>query len=490
MKRVVVVLVAVLVVSLSLSEALAQSEPEKLIEEAKDLFARKKWARALTKFKLALQMGAKGEGGLEIALHTGAIYAEVGQNELAQQNFGKYLAEHPTTEAPATFTGTMTTALEEVRAQFPIVSDISLEEESFKPYREKTGITFTIKAAESILEKTKVSLRILPESRTNIVFEAPVTVNVSAPIQEVLWDGRDKYAMFLRNGDYIFVVRAVREDGWEYTCEYVVEIGGNLETPKVMGFRKKARRIEVLSGQRQLDCIPGKPLVKIGEKPLKGSVKGLWNYVYYISIGAIRDVLDFPVKFLLTLPGLGHALTVTAPFGGGYLFGQSLWQINKNDYYYYDPMAGSRFDKDSYNNDKKVIEQRSLASAGAGPLWALAYAGVMSVISWAGTEDGIAKGFTSYRKSNALSEGYKSKYFFPNYRSLDFTIVREDKEALARLEEEVRRRNEGIMHELNSINQRIDKFNGKKMWPFKRSIADRFKKELYDLAVMTLKGKK
>ncbi len=467
-------------------KAVAQEEqPLKIVEEGKDFFAKKKWAKALNKFKLALQVGVKEEAALEIALHIGAIYAEIGQSDLARQNLLKYLTKHPTTSVPATFTEKMAAALEEVRKEFPIVRDIRPEKETFKPYKEKISITFTVSAAETVIEKITVTFKILAEARTEVILEAPVKLDPTAPFQRALWDGKSKYGRFVENGDYVFVVEAAREDGWYHSSQRLVRVDGNLGTPEVTALQKKARRVGSITGQRHIDYLPERQFVKIGVEPLKPSMKGFWNYVYYIPIGAIRDGLDFPVKYLLSLKGIGHVMTVTSPFAGGYAIGRSLWKIDKDDYI--DPMLG--FDKASWDHDKKAVDQRTLASGVLGPVWALAYAGVMSIVSWAGTEDGIGKGFTSYINSNVYKKGYDSKYFFPNYRSLDFSVAHVDKKELARLEAKVSKINSSIENEIRLVNLATDRFNATRLHAFKRAIAAKHNQELYDRAEMTVKAK-
>ena len=486
MKRLTFIIVAIAVTGLLAPCAFAQDEPAKLIEEAKDFFAKKKWAKALNKLKLAQQVGVEGESVIEVALHIGAIYAEIGQKQLAQQNLKKFLNEHPTTEVPDTFTEKMAGALEESRLAFPIVSDISLEKGTFKPYREKLGIGFTLKASESVLAKTTLTFKVIAEARDEVLLDTPALIDAASAAQQIMWDGKSKYAMFVENADYVFEVEAVREDGWKHSAAYRVKIGGNLGTAKVLALRQKAQRIESLSGKRRVSYLPDKDFVKIGQEPLKSSMKGFWNYVFYIPLGAIRDGLDFPLKWLLSLKGVGHVLTATAPVVGGYSVGQSLWKINKDDYY--DPMLG--FDEDSWDHDKDVIQQRSMATGILGPVWALAYAGVMSVVSWTGTEGGIAKGFSSYIDSNAFRNGYDPKYFFPNYRGLDFSTVRADEKELARLEARVRQTNQSITAEISAINREVDTFNHSRLQRFKREITARYNKELYDFAEMTIESNK
>jgi hypothetical protein len=485
MRYLIVVVLAIMLIGLLAPEAAAQDEPEKLIETAKELFAEKKWTKALAKFKLALQVGAKDESALETALYIGAIYAEMDQNDLAQQGLKKYLAEHPAVEVPAEFTKLMKAALEEARSEFPMASNIMLEKETFRPYRESLGITFTVKAKKSVLEKTTITLRITSEERKVVLLETPVKLDSSASVQRFTWDGKNKFSTFLENGNYVLLVDTVREDGWKHSCRYRVVVESNLKTPEVVTLQRKARRIESIAGQYRVECIPGKRFVKIGEKPLKASMKGFWNHVYYIPLGAIRDGLDFPIKFLLSLDGVGHVLTATGPFVGGYELGRSLWKLDKKDYY--DPLFG--FDKDAWDNDKQVVKHRSFATGALGPVWAMAYAGIMSVVCWAGTDEGVVKGFKSYIDSNVLMDGYDSKYFFPNYRSLDFSSVRVDEEELARLEARVRMTNKDIQSQLNSLNKEVTAFNRDRFAEFKREIIQKLNKNLHDRAHMKIKGR-
>ncbi len=485
MRYLVVVILAIMAIGFLATEATAQDEPEKLIEAAKDLFAKKKWTKALAKFKLALQVGAKDESALETALYVGAIYAEVDQKDLAQQNFKKYLAGHPAAEVPAGFTELMKAALEEARGGFPVAGNITLEKESFKPYRESLGITFTVRANKSVLEKTAIALRIASEEREVVLLETYVKLDSSAAVQRFTWDGKSKYGTFLEDGNYVLVVEAVREDSWKHSSRYGVVVESNLKTPEVVALQRKARRVESLAGQHRVECIPDKRFVKIGDEPLRASMKGLWNHVYYISLGAIRDGLDFPVKFLLSLDVVGHVLTATGPFVGGYEIGRSTWKLDRKDYY--DPLSG--FDKDAWDHDKKVVKHRSLAMGALGPVWAMAYAGIMSVVCWAGTEEGIVKGFKSYIDSNVLMDGYDSKYFFPNYRSLDFSSVRVDEEELARLEARVRKINKDIQAQIDSLNNEVTAFNGGRFAVFKREKVQDLNKKLHDRAEMKVTGR-
>jgi hypothetical protein len=328
-------------------------------------------------------------------------------------------------------------------------------------------------------------LTIVSEARQVTLLESQVKLDVSQPVQRFNWDGRSKYGTFLESGEYVLVVVVVREDGWKHSAQYPVVVGGNLQSQEIVALMSKARRIECLSGQLPIDYVPGKQFLRIGREPLKASTIGILNYVYYIPLGAIRDILDFPVKFLFSLTGVGHVLTVVAPFVGSYELGRSIWKLDRADYY--DPVWG--YDESAWNHDKKVVEQRSLTTAALAPAWVLAYAGVMSIVSWAGTEDGIGKGFMSYIDSNAYMNGYDWKYFFPNYRSLDFSTVRVDREMLERIEGQIMLSNRSLQLRIDAVNKEVDDFNRSKLAPFRREIAEKHNKELCERAVMTVKGK-
>ena len=490
MRYLAIVFTAGFAVGLSAAAASAQDGGVELIDNAKSLFTRGEFEKALTKFKLAQQMKAGGEGDTEVALYIGAIHAEMDRPEPARENICRHLAAHPDAAVPEGFTEKMVCALESARRTFPIVEEVSPEKEAFKPYREKLGITFVVKADRGVLEKTSLTFRIIAAARGEVMLEEAVKLDASAHVQRILWDGRTRRGTFARSDDYVFVVEAVREDGWMYAAQCKVAVGGNMETPHVAASREKLARIEGLCGQRRADCIPEKKFMKVGEKPLKGSTKGMWNYVYYVCIGALRDGLDFPVKFLLSLKGVGHVLTVTTPFAGGYEAGRVLWKVDKKDYRGYDPVLGEwQFDREAYDKDRKVAEQRSLATGALGPVWAFAYAGVMSIVSWAGTDDGIAGGFSSYINSNAFRNGCDWKYFFPNYRSLDFSSVRVDGKALADMEAQVREHNQAITDEVDSFNRSVDTFNRDEMDAFRRAVAGKYSEKLHDAAEMTLRQK-
>lgn len=482
MNRLTVVAAVLIAFALLAPAALAQEEAGKLVKEARELFEKKDWPGALKKLKLAQQMGVEGQYAIEVALHTGAIYAEMGQGDLARQNFEKFLATNPTAEVPGTFTQKMGAALDGARGAFPIVSDIGLQKEAFKPYKEKLDITFVVKAEEDVLRETSVEIRLLAEARNEVMLETSVRLDPAAPVQRFAWDGKSKYGRYVEAEDYSFTVEAVREDGWKHSATFAVRIGGNIVTTETEALRSKALRIESLSGQRRLSYLPDKQFVKLGEKPMKSSMTGFWNHIYYVPLGAIRDGLDFPIKYLLSLKYVGHALTATAPFVTGYGIGNALWSIDRADYY--DPVMG--YDEDAWDHDEQVIEQRAMASGVLGPVWGLAYAGIMSVVSWAGTEGGIARGFTSYIDSNAFRNGYKAKYFFPNYRSLDFATSRIDQEELARLKTKINHTNQSIRNEIASTNRNVDLFNRNKMQRFKREVSVHYKQKLHEYAEMTV----
>jgi hypothetical protein len=464
-------------------EAAAQSDPAELVKEGKGLFAAKDWTRALGKFKLAQQLGAKEEVSLEVALYIGAIYAETGQSALAEENLRKYLSTHPEAGAPATFTEKMTAALEEARKGFPIIKDVAIEKEVFKPYLESLGITFSVTAAQKALENTSVRFYIFDSIRRETALEIVPKFDRTTPTQRVEFNGKDKNGAFLRTGSYIFTLEALREDGWKFTAECPVSVSENLQTPKAVALTKKVQRAEQLSGQSLIDLIPDKPFVVVGEKPIKGTKKGTLYYIYYIPVGAIRDGVDLPVKFVCSLPVAGQVMSFVFFAGAGYAIGQSAWTPDKSDYY--DPMTG--FDKSGYNSDKKAAQMGSVGTAILAPVWFVIYAGLMSATSWAGTDDGIESGFNSYIESNAFRKGYDSKYFFPNYRSLVHTATVVDEEELARMEAQVERTNALIRSEIVSTNRGAELFNRNQMEPFKRAIAEKYNKELYDFVEMSIK---
>jgi hypothetical protein len=385
--------------------------------------------------------------------------------------------------APTTFTEKMTSALEEVRKEFPIIKGIATEKESFKPYIEGLGISFTVAGAEKVLEKTSVKFYILDSAKRETVLEIAAKFDRTVPTQRVEFNGKDKNGTFLKTGAYIFALEAAREGGWRYSAEYPVGLSENLRTQKGVSLAQRSQRIEQLSGQRTITSIPGKPLVAIGEKPIRGTKKGTLYYVYYFPIGAIRDALDFPVKFLCSLPVAGHVMTPVFFGGAGYAIGQSVSSVNKSDYY--DPLTG--FDKAGYDSDKSVAQQEAIGMGLLAPVWGVAYAGLMSVTSWAGTDDGAVRGFNSYIDSNAYHGSYDPKYFFPNYRSLVFTSTSIDEEELARLQAAVEQKNAVIRSEIASTNQGINLFNQNKMEPFKRAAAEKFNRELHEYAQMTVK---
>lgn len=482
----IIILVAAFTVFLLAQVARAQDKPENILGEAKELFTQKKFGRALTKFKLALQMEPDKKAALEAAFYIGAIYAEMGESELAKQNLRKYVTDNPVVETPKTFSETMTKTLEEVRSEFPIAGKISVEKDSFKPYREQLGISFEVKAAKSVIEQTKVTVSIVSEARQVTLLDSQVTLDASQPVQLFNWDGKSKYGSFLENGEYVLTVVVVREDGWKHSAQYPVIVGGNLQSQEIVALAGKAQRFECLSGQIPVDYMPGKRFLKIGKEPLKASTIGIWNYVYYIPLGAIRDILDFPVKFLFSLKGVGHVLTIAAPFVGSYQLGRSIWKLDRAEYY--DPVWG--YDESAWDHDKGVVEKRALTTAALAPAWVMAYAGLMSIVSWAGTEDGIGKGFMSYIDSNAYRNGYDWKYFFPNYRSLDFSTVRVDQKKLKHLEGQIRLTNKSIQLGIDAVNREVDDFNRNKLVPFKQEISEKYNKELHERAVMTVKGKK
>jgi len=486
MRFITCLLALAILFSVALPSAYAQDTPDKLLEEAKDLFAKKKWARSLNKLKLAQQLEIPDIISNEIALYIGGIYAEMGQDSLALQNFKKYLHDDATVSKPDSFTDKMSVIFEKARLSFPLISDIKIEKSSFKPYREKLAISFNLKADSDTAGKTEVKLSHIGAVRNESLLETLVKIDTASAKQIAGWDGKDKYGKFMENGDYVILLEAVRKDGWKSSASINITIGGNTGTQEVKTLKSKSRRIESLEGQKRIEYIPGKQFVKVGLKPLKSDMTGFWNYFYYIPWGALRDGLDYPVKALLSTKYVGHALTATAPFIGGYTVGESMTSLKRGDYY--DPVMG--FDEDSWNHDKDVASQRAVASGVLGPVWGLTYAGIMSVVSWAGTDEGISKGFKSYINSNAFRNGYDSKYFFPNYHSLDFSTVRVDEDELEKLETKVRQTNLSIRKEIEEVNRETDSFNRQDLVRFKRDVTNIYNKKLFDLAEITIKVRK
>jgi hypothetical protein len=487
MRYVIIVLVVIAAVCLVSSSAFAQGvDSSKVFKDAKDLFGKQKWPRALQKFNLALKAGLEENEALEAALYVGAIYAETDEDDLAKENLTKYVTVNPTAEIPEAFTEKMEHALKTVRMAFPVVSDIGVEKENFKPFREKLGITFSLAADKKTLENTSLSFQILAAARRDVVFEREIKPDTEKSKQRFEWDGRNDLGEFFKTGDYVISITATRKDAWKHSADLSVVIGGNLQTSKAVTLLKRTLRIQTLSGQHHVNYIVGKHVKEVGEKPIKGSTMGFWNYVYYIPLGAIRDGLDFPIKYVCSLPYAGHGMTFLIPMFGCYQTGQEIWGLKRSEYR--DPMSGD-LDKDAWDHDTKVVDQRSAAMVVLAPVWALAYAGMMSVVSWAGTDDGIEKGFYSYIESNAFQEGYKFEYFFPNYRSLDFSNTRIDQYALENLQAEVSEKNRSLQAEIDAAKAKIDEFNKNQMAPFMRTIEQKFNKELYDYAEMTVKKK-
>lgn len=477
-------LITLLVILMS-SSAFCDDRAEKLLEEGKKAFGEKSWPVAMEKLELAREYGLTGAEAEELALYLGALYAQRKEIKTAAQYFRKWLSANPDKKAPPTFTEVMTVALNNTRLEFPVIGNVAVAREKVKPFTEDVEINFSVSAAETVMNATTVKFFVLDAGETTIFAEKEIDLNRREEIQSVKWDGRDRGNDFLKPGDYVIKLQAAREDLWKHVFKMEVAVDGNYNSEKAKSLMHRSRRIAGLYGQHSVKTVPDMKELNVETEPLVGTSKGMWNLVYYIFIGSIRDALDFPVKYVCSQPYIGHALTVALPVGVGYTVGQKVWEIDKEDYF--DPLAG--YATDAYNDDKRTARLNSAGMTVLAPVWALAYAGVMSVISWTGTEKGIVGGFNSYIESNAFNKGYDSRYFFPNYHSLDFSDTRVDMAALEEMNEKISKREILIEAKLGIYNDNVEKFNRNEMKPFKSAIMEKFDKELRDFVEMTVKKK-
>lgn len=477
-------LVFLIAAVLAATTALADERSEKLLEEGKRAFDQRKWLIALEKLELAKEYGIEGEAAGELSLYLGGLYAQKGEKEAAASNFRKIIHERPEFELPGSFTRTMSALFAETRREFPLVKIVSIPRTAIRPYREKFEIRFTVSANEDTLNRTTLSFCVTDSTGKTVLAESEVVMNPQKEMQTARWDGRDRANEFLAKGGYRLRITATRDDSWKHSAEMEVVCGGNFDTEKAKNLMEKSRRASLLTGKQDVQSAPDLRDLRVSKEPMMGSCAGAWNLVYYIFIGSVRDAVDFPVKYLCSQPVVGHALTVAGPVSAGYMLGKTVYDVDKADYY--DPVAG--FDEDTYEKDKDASKLNSAGFAVLAPVWVFAYAGVMSVVSWAGTEDGIAGGFNSYFDSNVFADGYDYKYFFPNYRSLNFSDLRVDDEALAEMNSRIESRRREIQSKVVRYNEAGRTFNMEKMRPFRNRVREAYNSELYDYIELEMKS--
>jgi len=482
MKKMLTITVLVIVLSMTQTSLHAQEDVSELIEEGIEFFEQKAYPDALNRFMTAREFGVDEDADRIIALYVGAIYVLQEKEKEAISEMEKYLYANPEAEAPRSFTEHMILALENARASFPIVKSISIASGVFKPMLEHIDIEYQVEARKEVIGLTKAKIQILVQKDNTVAFESEIELDKEQDLEVFEWDAKDRTGKLLEPGVYIIRMTATRNDGWIHEKETIFVTTNNTGTEVAKDLIAKSRRASLLEQNRRINYIPGKHPLEITVQPLKGTTRGFWNTVYYIFIGSIRDGVDFPVKYVCSLPYIGHAATCIIPVGGGYAAGQQIYGVDKQDYH--DPIYG--FDKKNYDEDKKTADRNSAGMAILGPVWGIAYAGIMSVVSWAGTDDGIVGGFNSYVNSNAFNEGYKYEYFFPNYRSLDFTNQMLDEAELARLQNEVNKRSADIAADINTRNSRLDALNLRTFMPFKRQFEERASAELNEYIEITI----
>jgi hypothetical protein len=478
------VLVALLI---SAQAVFAEDGVKSLLDEGKKLFAEKKWPKAMEKFTLARQRGISGKDAEELALYMGGLYVQMNNRTNAVENFNKYLRMNPASAAPDSFTEQMKSVFEEAKAAFPIPSDIQIASESFKPYEESLKISFKLAGSRATLDCTSVFIRFMDSAGKSTFYEKEVRIVPSTERNSAEWQGIDKSGAFLPPAKYQLVVRAVRQtDGWSCMTRTSVAVGGNTATPEFKSLLDRSVRTKMLSGKLPVTEAEGKKHVRVKKEPMISTSKGQWNTLYYICIGSIRDGLDFPIKYLCSTPYLGHALTVVLPVAGAYSVGKSAYNLDRADYY--DPLAG--YDEDAWQSDSRAADANAATMSILAPVWALAYGGVMSVMAWAGTDDGIEKGFNSYIESNTFNRGYDWKYFFPNYRSLNFSDMRVDEEELGKLQRKILDMNNEADLAMRKTNEKIRNFNAANIQPRVAEMEKSVTAELHDFAVITIEKTK
>jgi hypothetical protein len=322
-------------------------------------------------------------------------------------------------------------------------------------------------------------MKISPLGEKDVLLDKTIEAKKEALSGTIEWNAGDSPGFELRPRSYKVELAAHGPKGWKHIRVYVMNLTGNFENKDVREVRWKEDRIRNIQGQLPVTHIPGRKRWEIVEKPKKVSWGGALSWPYYCTIGAIRDGLDFPIKFLYSLPGLGHALTVAHP-ATTYMAVKGGMEVDKDDYY--DPFWGP--DDTAYRRDKSSVE---LTAAGAAVTSIFVIPAVGAVVSWAGTDDGLVKGFNSYYMSNAFADGYKSEYFFPNWRSLDFTVVRDDPERENQLLSQAAAKNAKLIADIKKINSAIGKFNLDKFSKFKGKQYAESRKELRRILMVDLK---
>jgi tetratricopeptide (TPR) repeat protein len=401
----------------------------------------------------------------------GIAYSALEFDKAAIQAFEQALYRDPQAKLPEKrYPDRVYRIYDEVAQEFPAPLELKVTTGSVLALTEPVGLDFTITAP------CRLKIKITPLGEKDILLEKTVEVKKDSLTDSIEWIAGTSPGFVLRPRTYKVELSTKGKEDWQWTREYSMKLSGNFDAREVRDAAKKEDRFRALQGQLHLTHIPGQKRWELVEKPKMFSWKGFWSYPYYGTVGVIRDGLDFPVKFLYSVPGLGHALTVAHPFLV-FTAVEAAQDVKKDDYesIFWGPLSDA---DEQYKSDKQAAKGNAALAAAAS---LVAVPAVMSVVSWAGTDDGISKGFLSYYESNAFSNGYDRKYFFPNWRSMDFEVIRDDPEKEKSLLTEAKNKNEGLNGRIRSRNEEISGFNIEKFFKWRFELLTEARKNLKEV---------
>jgi len=413
----------------------------------------------------------------EVLLSIGVCYAAMEKDAPARENFSIALKKNPRQTLPAEkYPDRVYKVFGEMQLKYPAPRELKIKEKNLLVFQEPIIFEYAVTAP------CKFTILIQPLGERDVLLKRTIQVDAKSLSGTIAWKAGESHGFELRPRTYRIEITTEGPEKWIWKRIYEMPLNGNFDARVVREVAWKEDRIRSLSGQLHVTHIPGKKRWELVEKPTKVSFGGYFTYPYYCTVGALRDGFDFPIKFLYSMPGLGHALTIAHPVTA-YTMVKGSYGVDKDDYY--DPFWG--FDDTAYNKDKSRVR---VTAIGVALSTFLVLPAVAAVVSWAGTDDGLAEGFLSYYRSNAFSEGYKDEYFFPNWRSMNFNIVRVDSVREKALLKQAAKKNEALNRQIGKRNETINKFNMESFSRFKSGLYSVERKNLENILMVDVKLEK
>ncbi len=419
------------------------------IIRARSALRRASYSQARRDFEEALDEELSYEEEMEVLTGLGIAYAALRLDEASREKFTTVLYNNPRATLPEkTYPDRVYTIFNALKLDYPAPVDLKIDRKSVLVFAETVSLEVNATAP------CVLALRITPLGEKDVLLDKKVELKKDNLTAKFEWLVGESPGFALRPRTYKISVTSHGKKDWSWTREYLIGITGNFDAKEVAEVARKEDRYRALQGQLPLTHIPGRKRWELVEVPKQFSWKGFLSYPYYGTVGAIRDGLDFPIKALYSVPGLGHALTVVHP-ALVFVMVDGAQGVKKDEYesIFWGPLSDA---DEKYKSDKQAAKGNAALAAVAS---FVAIPAIMSVFSWAGTDDGIAKGFYSYYDSNAFQNGYKQEYFFPNWRSMDFTVIKDDPVKEKKLLRQAKEKNARLNGEIEAANKVIDSFN-------------------------------